>query len=92
MMNSTYVVSGSYECIAHRVFSGLDCDLFYLEYDTERAGDFQPLRHIPLGKNVVLGVVSTKDPMLEALEWLVGRVEQGQMLLPKGGGEVQKGD
>jgi methionine synthase II (cobalamin-independent) len=86
MMNSTYVVSGSYAHIAHRLFTGLDYDTFYLEYDTERAGDFQPLRHLPLGKNVVLGVISAKDPKLEALDGLVGRVEQAADVIAKGQG------
>lgn len=68
MAGSTHVVSGSYEPIAKPIFTGLDYDTCYLEYDTERAGDFEPLRHLPVGKNVVLGVVSTKMSELERIE------------------------
>jgi len=81
------VVSGSYEPIAKRVFTGLDYDTFYLEYDSERAGDFQPLRHLPVGKNVVLGVVSTKTPELEDTEELVAKVNAAADVIAKGQGK-----
>jgi methionine synthase II (cobalamin-independent) len=89
MAGSTHVVSGSYERIAHRMFSGLDYDTFYLEYETERAGDFEPLRYLPVGKNVVLGVVSTKDPKLEDLDELVGRVESAADVIARGQGRTR---
>ena len=90
MPGSTHVVSGSYERIAQRIFSGLDYDTFYLEYDTERAGDFEPLRHLPVGKNVILGVVSTKDPKLEDLDDLVGRVKSAADVIAKGQGKTRE--
>ncbi|OOF91450.1 hypothetical protein ASPCADRAFT_155201 [Aspergillus carbonarius ITEM 5010] len=81
MPGSTHVLSGSYERIAKRMFTGLDYDTFYLEYDTERAGDFQPLRHLPVGKNVVLGVVSTKETTMEKLDELEARVYEAAEVL-----------
>ncbi|KAH9487004.1 Putative protein YxjH [Psilocybe cubensis] len=54
-----HFTEGGYERIAIKVFNALDVDL---EYDTERAGDFQPLKFLPLGKVVVLGLVTTKNP------------------------------
>jgi 5-methyltetrahydropteroyltriglutamate--homocysteine methyltransferase len=60
-----WIGSGGYEPIAEKAFSSLDVDAFFLEFDSERAGGFEPLRHVPKGKHVVLGVVSTKVPALE---------------------------
>ena len=56
---------GSYDAIAERLFSELPHDRFLLEYDSPRAGGFEPLRFVPKGKVVVLGLVSTKVPELE---------------------------
>lgn len=53
-------------------------------YDTERAGDFEPLRHLPIGKNVVLGVVSTKIPNLENLDELVALVHSAAEVIARG--------
>jgi methionine synthase II (cobalamin-independent) len=84
MASSTHVVSGSYERIAKRIFQGLDYETYYLEYDSDRAGDFEPLRHLPVGKNVVLGVVSTKSPELEDLDSLVAKVNAAADIIAKG--------
>ncbi|OTB03600.1 hypothetical protein M426DRAFT_321521 [Hypoxylon sp. CI-4A] len=66
MAGSTHWVSGSYEKIAHKLFGETDYQTYYLEFDDlERAGGFEPLRFLPRGKNVVLGLVSTKTPELE---------------------------
>src|SRR6266571_5736631 len=62
---STFLASGGYDFVADTVFSGLDVDGFFLEYDTERAGGFEPLKFMPKGKKVVLGLVSSKFPELE---------------------------
>lgn len=67
---------GSYERVAERLFGGLDYDAFYLEYDDGRSGDFAPLRFVPAGKVVVLGLVSTKRAALEDPEVLVARVRE----------------
>jgi 5-methyltetrahydropteroyltriglutamate--homocysteine methyltransferase len=68
--------SGGYDRVAEVSFGGLDVDTFLLEYDTERAGDFQPLRYMPKGKTVVLGLVTTKFPELESEDELVQRIEE----------------
>jgi 5-methyltetrahydropteroyltriglutamate--homocysteine methyltransferase len=68
--------SGGYDWVAETSFGGLDVDTFLLEYDTERAGDFAPLRYMPKGKTVVLGLVTTKFPELESQEELVERIHE----------------
>ena len=73
---STWLASGAYaDFVAERVFTGLDVDAFFLEYDTERAGGFEPLRFVPKGKVVVLGLVSSKVPELESKDHLKRRIE-----------------
>lgn len=57
---SSWVAEGGYDFVAEALFSGLDVDGFFLEYDDARSGDFSPLRFVPLGKRVVLGLVTTK--------------------------------
>src|SRR5256885_2940982 len=56
------ISSGSYDYVAETAFSTLDVDGFFLEFDDERSGGFEPLRYIPKGKRVVLGLVSSKIP------------------------------
>ncbi|RAH65467.1 cobalamin-independent methionine synthase II family protein [Aspergillus aculeatinus CBS 121060] len=90
MPGSTHIISGSYERIARRLFTGLDFDTFYLEYDTERAGDFQPLRYLPVDKNVVLGVVSTKSPEMESLDELEARVYAAADVIAQGQGRSRQ--
>jgi 5-methyltetrahydropteroyltriglutamate--homocysteine methyltransferase len=68
--------AGGYDAIAERVFGGLDVDRFLLEYDSERAGGFEPLRFVPRGKMVVLGLVTTKSGELESQETLLRRIEE----------------
>lgn len=78
--------AGSYEKIADRMFNGLDYDTFYLEYDDERSGDFEPLRFLPKGKNVVLGVISTKRADLEDIGQLQKRVKDAAAVVAKAQG------
>ena len=66
--------TGGYDPVAEALFQKLDFDGFFLEYDTERAGDFQPLRYVPKTKTVVLGLMSTKQKALEPLDELKRRV------------------
>jgi 5-methyltetrahydropteroyltriglutamate--homocysteine methyltransferase len=66
--------SGGYDPVAERLFQKLDFDGFFLEYDTERAGDFGPLRYVPKNKTIVLGLMSTKQKALEPLDELKRRV------------------
>ncbi|GLI79456.1 hypothetical protein PoHVEF18_007791 [Penicillium ochrochloron] len=86
MTGSTHIMSGSYERIAKKMFTELAYDTYYLEYDTERAGDFEPLRHLPVGKNVILGIVSTKSPELEDMDELVARVNSAAEVIARGQG------
>jgi 5-methyltetrahydropteroyltriglutamate--homocysteine methyltransferase len=67
--------SGGYDPIAERLFQETDADGFFLEYDTERSGDFAPLRYLPQGKVVVLGLISTKLRELESADLIKRRVE-----------------
>ena len=76
MSGSTHWVSGSYEHIAEKLFTGTAYDTFYLEFDdAERTGGFEPLRFLPKGKNVVLGLISTKTPELEDRERVKEKVK-----------------
>jgi 5-methyltetrahydropteroyltriglutamate--homocysteine methyltransferase len=79
---STWLASGSYDYVAETAFSRLKVDGFFLEYDTERAGGFEPLRYIPKGKTVVLGLVSSKLPELEKKEDLKRRIEAASKYVP----------
>jgi 5-methyltetrahydropteroyltriglutamate--homocysteine methyltransferase len=67
---------GGYDAIAERIFGQVDVDRWLLEYDSERAGGFEPLRFVPKGKTVVLGLVTTKSGELETRELLLRRVEE----------------
>jgi 5-methyltetrahydropteroyltriglutamate--homocysteine methyltransferase len=71
-----YLGAGGYESVAERFFAHSNVNHFLLEYDTARAGDFAPLRFVPEGKGVVLGLISTKTPALEKIDDLKRRVEQ----------------
>jgi len=79
---STWLASGSYDFVAQTAFSRLDVDGFFLEYDTERAGGFEPLRYVPKGKKVVLGLVSSKFPELEKKAELMRRIETASKYVP----------
>jgi len=71
-----YLGVGGYESVAERFFADTNVNHFLLEYDTQRAGDFAPLRFVPKTKGVVLGLVSTKTPVLESLSDLKRRAEE----------------
>ena len=79
---STWLASGSYDYVAETAFSRIDVDGFFLEFDTERAGGFEPLRYIPKGKKVVLGLVSSKLADLESKDLLKRRIEQASKFVP----------
>jgi 5-methyltetrahydropteroyltriglutamate--homocysteine methyltransferase len=66
--------AGGYDAVADKVFQGLGIDFFFLEYDSERAGTFEPLRLVPQHKSIVLGLVSTKVADLESADELVARI------------------
>ncbi len=73
---------GSYDAVAERLFSGLRHRRLLLEYDTERAGGFEPLRFVPKETVVVLGLVSTKVPDLESVDRLARRIDDAARYLP----------
>jgi 5-methyltetrahydropteroyltriglutamate--homocysteine methyltransferase len=73
---STWFAQGGYEPVAQVLFNELDVDAYFLEYDDERSGDFQPLRHVPDDKTVVLGLITSKRPELEPYDELAARVDE----------------
>ncbi len=73
---SRWYTEGGYDVIAERLFTRLDVDRFLLEYDTARSGTFEPLRLVPRGKDVVLGLITTKEPALEREDDLRRRVDE----------------
>jgi 5-methyltetrahydropteroyltriglutamate--homocysteine methyltransferase len=79
---SAWGAEGSYEPIAEKAFGSLNMDRYLLEFDSERAGGFEPLRYVPKGKTVVLGLVTTKEPTLESEDELLRRIEQASKYVP----------
>jgi 5-methyltetrahydropteroyltriglutamate--homocysteine methyltransferase len=79
---SAWVAEGGYDPVADVLFNEIDVDSFFLEYDTGRSGDFTPLRYVPRGKYVVLGLVSSKNPMLESKDDLKRRIDEAAKLAP----------
>jgi 5-methyltetrahydropteroyltriglutamate--homocysteine methyltransferase len=75
---------GSYDAIAERLFNSSNYDRFLLEYDTERAGGFEPLRFVPKGRTAVLGLVTTKFPAVEPADHLKARLEEASRFLDPG--------
>jgi len=75
------LAEGSYDPIAKQLFTKLNVSCFYLEYDTESAGGFQPLVHLPKNKIAVLGLVSTKKPELESPDLLISRIEEAVRII-----------
>ena len=73
---------GTYDPIAEKLLNGLNHDRFLLEYDSPRAGSFEPLRFVPKGKVVVLGLVSTKVPQLEKIDDLKKRIDEASRYIP----------
>jgi 5-methyltetrahydropteroyltriglutamate--homocysteine methyltransferase len=78
---SGWFASGGYDFIAEALFSELAVDGFFLEYDDERSGGFEPLRFVPKGKMVVLGLVTTKRPDLESKDTLRRRIDEAAKYL-----------
>ena len=76
------MAAGGYEPVAEKLFNGVAVDAFFLEYDTERAGSFEPLRHMPADKMVVLGLVSSKTAELEPVDTLRRRIDAASRYVP----------
>jgi methionine synthase II (cobalamin-independent) len=79
---SAWHAEGSYEGVAEKAFNQLHVDRFLLEYDTDRAGGFEPLRFMPKDKMVVLGLISSKEPALESQDDLRRRIEEASKYVP----------
>ena len=79
---SRWLVSGSYEPLARRIFGGIGADRLMLEYDDERSGNFEPLAHVPEDKVAVLGLVTTKTPRRETVEGLEARIREASGYVP----------
>jgi 5-methyltetrahydropteroyltriglutamate--homocysteine methyltransferase len=73
---STFVASGGYEPVAEILFNGIDVHGYFMEYDSERAGGFAPLRFVPKGKTVVLGLVTSKTGVLESRDLIRRRIDE----------------
>ena len=78
---SSWVASGGYEPVAEAMFSAA-VDAFFMEFDSERAGGFEPLRYLPKGKKVVLGLLTSKSPALEDIDFIKKRIEEASRYVP----------
>lgn len=85
-VGSKHFSEGAYDAIAKTMFEDLNVSTFYLEYDTPRAGGFEPLKYLPMNKNVVLGVVTSKFPELEKKEDMIARVNTAAEYVAAGSG------
>ncbi len=81
-LKGMWMAEGGYDPIAGKIFNELNIDAFFMEYDNERSGGFEPLRHLPAGKTVVLGIVSTKTPVLEDKDDLKRRIDEAAKFAP----------
>ncbi|NQV55797.1 MAG: 5-methyltetrahydropteroyltriglutamate--homocysteine S-methyltransferase [Rhodospirillales bacterium] len=81
-LKGMWMGEGGYEPIADKLFNQLNVDTFFLEYDTERAGDFAPLRHLPEAKLAVLGLISSKTPVLEEKDAIKRRLDEAAKFAP----------
>jgi 5-methyltetrahydropteroyltriglutamate--homocysteine methyltransferase len=81
-MEGLWMGDGGYDPIAEALFARTDVDSFLLEYDSQRAGDFTPLRYLPSGKRAYLGIISTKTPVLERPDDLMRRIEEASHYAP----------
>ena len=79
---STHAAAGNYEPVAEALLSEMNLDAYFMEYDDERSGDFRPLRYLPKGKIVVLGLVTTKFGQMESKDALKRRIEEAAKYAP----------
>jgi 5-methyltetrahydropteroyltriglutamate--homocysteine methyltransferase len=77
-----WLAEGGYEPIAEKLFNELRCNRLLLEYDSARAGDFVPLRHVPKEKIVVLGLITTKHGDLESQDEIMRQIDKGAKYVP----------
>ena len=81
-MEGLWMGDGGYDPIAEALFNRADVDAFLLEYDSRRAGDFAPLRHLPANKRAYLGIISTKNPTVESPDELMRRINEASRYAP----------
>jgi 5-methyltetrahydropteroyltriglutamate--homocysteine methyltransferase len=81
-MEGLWMGDGGYAPIAEALFTRCDVDAYLLEYDSPRAGDFAPLRHVPAGKRAYLGIISTKNPAIESADDLMRRLDAAAKYAP----------
>ena len=79
---STLIASGGYEPVAELLFNAMPVDGYFMEWDTDRAGGFEPLRHLPPGKSVVLGLVTSKTGVLERPDDIKRRIDEAARFAP----------
>ncbi|TFZ06292.1 5-methyltetrahydropteroyltriglutamate--homocysteine S-methyltransferase [Ramlibacter henchirensis] len=79
---STFAAAGNYEPVAEALLKEMDIDAYFMEYDDDRSGDFRPLRYLPKGKTVVLGLVTTKFGQLESKDVLKRRIDEAAKYAP----------
>jgi 5-methyltetrahydropteroyltriglutamate--homocysteine methyltransferase len=79
---STHAAAGNYEPVAEALLKEMDLDAYFMEYDDDRSGDFRPLRYLPKGKIVVLGLVTTKFGALESKDDLKRRIDEASKFAP----------
>jgi 5-methyltetrahydropteroyltriglutamate--homocysteine methyltransferase len=79
---STHAAAGNYEPVAEALLKEMDLDAYFLEYDDDRSGDFRPLRYLPKGKTVVLGLVTTKFGEMESKDALKRRIDEAARYAP----------
>lgn len=89
-VNSRHFSEGGYDRIAKKLFRDLNVDTYYLEYDTPRAGGFEPLKEVPPHKNVILGVVTSKFPKMENLGEMKERVLKAADFVAEGDGGTRE--
>jgi methionine synthase II (cobalamin-independent) len=89
-MGSRHFSEGGYDRIATKLFKNLNVQTYYLEYDTPRAGGFEPLLHLPAHKNVILGVITSKFPELEDKEKMKERLYAAADVIAKGVGQTRE--
>lgn len=87
---SRHFSEGGYDRIASKLFNEINVDTYFLEYDTDRAGGFEPLKELPPYKNVVLGVITSKFPELEDLDKMRERVFSAADFVAKGAGQTRE--
>jgi 5-methyltetrahydropteroyltriglutamate--homocysteine methyltransferase len=79
---STFIASGGYEPVAEMLFNTINVHGYFMEFDTERAGGFEPLRFVPKGKQVVLGLVTSKSGTLEGKDAIKRRLDEAAKFVP----------